>query len=909
MPSRSKPGTSFDLPSKPGPFHGVPNEQINPEAEPKNKCGEETGDTKNQEGRLRIRREIPPAIFLRAHSVAELQVGNCHKVLGASSLVLVRSIRALVYSFTFIILADHLAALSIFWWLNAYCYEIHECSHNSKMRAPVKKLIGYKSRNYFANEENSKTVSMPLNQKGFKVANNKRYYLTPGFRKKRACKRKNNLNGKPIETPQKKSDCNIDKRIGSFKLTRKRTCFSVGKNSKNLARSSEKKSARRRRLKGRKKIIVLDEVSRMQRRASYLLIKMKLEQTLIDAYSGDGWKGQSREKIKPEKELQRAQRQILKCKLGIRDSIHQLDLLGSEGRIEDSVMNPDGSVFHEHIFCAKCKSREAFPDNDIILCDGNCNCGFHQKCLEPPLDKIPPGDQGWLCKICNCKMEILETINAHLSTCFTVNSSWEDIFKEAVFGPDAEGACSNLVEDWPSDDSEDEDYCPDNNTAEFEENFSDDACSSVDSIFSSDASLNFVNCLGSDESGDEITSYRRQRRDVDYRKLYDEMFGKEPIEGTEQSEDEDWGPYRKKKARIASDVGITSTDGENKDSHEKTALGDAISCNKRSIFRIPPDAIEKLRQIFDENELPSRTVKENLSKQLGISVEKILQAFVVFSGSSSIRGSMKRFRGDTLAHVPKEKGMIPLEEVDKWFKNARYAAIKIRKAEASNQLYHISDVPIVDEGHRRRSDTAVSLDSSCLLPLASIFHLPRHKKKIHRTENLTSASFPAKKQKEAATTVHSNAIQARSQLRNAVWLKKHTITRDRDLTSTKITAIVPEADKTYINEMQMLCVLERRLHQLKQRLLACKDYNEVQAKKLSGEEAVIYVPVAENIIYKYPALLKELLHNIEKFSFRDGFLELFSLRFPLETSIVFAALGRAKPKTNWNKASISEREA
>ncbi|XP_028556411.1 pathogenesis-related homeodomain protein [Dendrobium catenatum] len=701
------------------------------------------------------------------------------------------------------------------------------------MRAPVKKLIGYKSRNYFANEENSKTVSMPLNQKGFKVANNKRYYLTPGFRKKRACKRKNNLNGKPIETPQKKSDFNIDKRIGSFKLTGKRTCFSVGKNSKNLARSSEKKSARRRRLKGRKKIIVQDEVSRMQRRASYLLIKMKLEQTLIDAYSGDGWKGHSREKIKPEKELQRAQRQILKCKLGIRDSIHQLDLLGSEGRIEDSVMNPDGSVFHEHIFCAKCKSREAFPDNDIILCDGNCNCGFHQKCLEPPLQKsmcqflhfletvhcnvsflfrmlytitsVPPGDQGWLCKICNCKMEILETINAHLSTCFTVNSSWEDIFKEAVVGPDAEGACSNLVEDWPSDDSEDEDYSPDNNTAEFEENISDDACSSVNSIFSSDASLNFVNCLGSDESGDEITNYRRQRRDVDYRKLYDEMFGKEPNDGTEQSEDEDWGPYRKKKARIASDVGITSTDGENKDSNEKIALGDAISCNKRSIFRIPPDAIEKLRQIFDENELPSRTVKENLSKQLDISVEK----------------------------------------VDKWFKNARYAAIKIRKEEASNQLYHRSDVPMVDEGHRRRSDTAVSLDSSCLLPLASIFHLPQHKKKIHRRENLTSAAFPAKKQKGAATTVHSSAIQARTQSRNAVWLKKHTITRDRDLTPKKITAIVPEADKTYINEMQMLWVLERRLHQLKQQLLACKDYNEVQAKKLSGEEAVIYVPVAE----------------------------------------------------------------
>uniref|UniRef100_A0A1D1YNF0 Pathogenesis-related homeodomain protein n=1 Tax=Anthurium amnicola TaxID=1678845 RepID=A0A1D1YNF0_9ARAE len=247
----------------------------------------------------------------------------------------------------------------------------------------------------------------------------------------------------------------------------------------------------KRRRKRKKKTTVLDEASRLQRRTRYLLIRMKLEQNLIDAYSAEGWKGQSREKIKPEKELQRARKQILNCKLGIRDAIHQLELLSSEGCIEESMISPDGSVHHEHIFCAKCKSREAFPDNDIVLCDGTCNCAFHQKCLEPPLAKVPPGDQGWLCKFCECKVEILEAVNAHLGTCFSVNSGWEDIFKEAATGLDGGNPYLDPAQEWPSEDSQDDDYNPEikeksNSMMSIEDNIPDDASSFSSLCCSSD---------------------------------------------------------------------------------------------------------------------------------------------------------------------------------------------------------------------------------------------------------------------------------------------------------------------------------------------------------------------------------------------------------------------------------------
>ncbi|CAN4107772.1 unnamed protein product [Withania somnifera] len=243
--------------------------------------------------------------------------------------------------------------------------------------------------------------------------------------------------------------------------------------------TEEKK--RKRRKKKHSKHTAVNEFTRIRGHLRYLLQRITYEQTLIEAYAGEGWKGQSLEKIKLEKEIQRAKTHIFRYKLKIRDLFQRLDTLLAQGRLPASLFDNEGEIDSEDIFCAKCGSMDLPADNDIILCDGACERGFHQLCVDPPLLKqdIPPDDEGWLCPGCDCKVDCIDLLNDLQGTDLSVTDSWEKVYPK-----EAAGASREKLDDisgLPSDDSEDDDYDPEN--PDLEKYDSEDKSSSDESDF------------------------------------------------------------------------------------------------------------------------------------------------------------------------------------------------------------------------------------------------------------------------------------------------------------------------------------------------------------------------------------------------------------------------------------------
>lgn len=57
----------------------------------------------------------------------------------------------------------------------------------------------------------------------------------------------------------------------------------------------------------------------------------------------------SAERVKPEKELQRASSEILRRKLEVRDLFQRLDTICAEGKLQDSLFDSEGQIDSEDV--------------------------------------------------------------------------------------------------------------------------------------------------------------------------------------------------------------------------------------------------------------------------------------------------------------------------------------------------------------------------------------------------------------------------------------------------------------------------------------------------------------------------------------------------------------------------------
>ncbi|KAL5221134.1 hypothetical protein ABZP36_025847 [Zizania latifolia] len=505
-----------------------------------------------------------------------------------------------------------------------------------------------------------------------------------------------------------------------------------------------------------------NEYLKIRQRVRYVLNRMNYEQSLIQAYASEGWKGQSLEKIRPEKELERAKAEILRCKLRIREAFQNLDSLISEGKLEEFLFDSAGEISSEDIFCATCGSKDVTLKNDIVLCDGICDRGFHQYCLNPPLlpEDIPPGDEGWLCPACDCKIECIDVLNELQGGKLSIHDSWEKVFPEAAAfangskqtdasnlpsddsadddfdpalaeghmadeektsGQDGDGGLDSddsssedsessenkksktskngkTVDDLglPSEDSEDGDFDPEGRDSDKDQNDEANSDQSDESDFTSDSDdfcAEIAKSYGQDEiSGPSLSQIRmvdhidksdferksnaensnlafleteleqdmvlpvsskRQVERLDYKQLYDEAYGKE---SSDSSDDEEWS-------------GDGASQNGNLEDSETDSLAESPQCGKRYSKRAPvryqnnehtpqhvrpcgsvsekqtevlcpnrsgstarkrhfgPAINQKLKEHFKEDPYPSRATKENLAQELGLTFTQVSKWF------------------------------------------------------------------------------------------------------------------------------------------------------------------------------------------------------------------------------------------------------------------------------------------
>ena len=229
-------------------------------------------------------------------------------------------------------------------------------------------------------------------------------------------------------------------------------------------------------------------------------------------------------------------------------------------------MDDAGEVDAEDVFCAACGGGDATDEDDILLCDGFCDRAFHQLCVVPPVtaEEMPPDDEGWLCPLCDARVDCFYAINADFDLELDMASAtWQDVFfEEATMnatqtGPGQMNASkgagragqSEMDREWTDDDSNDEDFhsdaVSDDRVDDEDEPLSGSGRHSSDfNTTDSDINPGAESIREAVMPEPELISGKRKRAQIDYCKLNAELFGEgEAFEG--EYEDEmtgDWGP-------------------------------------------------------------------------------------------------------------------------------------------------------------------------------------------------------------------------------------------------------------------------------------------------------------------------------------------------------------------------------
>ena len=315
------------------------------------------------------------------------------------------------------------------------------------------------------------------------------------------------------------------------------------------------------------------------------LSALRRSQAYLDTYTLDGWRSSNQEKLKPIAELAKKREDIFFRKLKVRELFEKLNY--DEKKLEKFKCkeDEDGEIECEDVVCCECGSGECNEEeNDVVFCDGYCDLAYHMKCVKPPLkpEDIPKGDEGWLCPLCDCRVDVIYYLNLDydqrldIETCthLDVFKIEQDMFDKGIIPGTSRFYLHGENEEdvWPSDESEDEDFKEKNEKDDGKDDSDESLSGSAvvpQSSSDSDDSENSSSSSSSDSA--IIIEGPRRRTKVDYVKLNGDLFGDAVLDGDEEEkQDAKVKPMADRRTQLSALVALNkkeknqSSSGENK---------------------------------------------------------------------------------------------------------------------------------------------------------------------------------------------------------------------------------------------------------------------------------------------------------------------------------------------------------